>query len=232
MGWGAGKGKVTPATVQKPYLKAGTTGTTWTKPQTIPARQSGAVPGYRPARPAGPAGPVATGWASQGSWSGKGQSSPKGNSKGPSKGFAGKGSVFGGYSAKGGVFNAKGKIKGKGKGKPKGAPPANSEYWQIKMASENREVLGGTYTGTIASYNIKFGWGFISPDNTEELPEQAQMKILEANSHAEAEGKSGMNLLYFRKPDITQGVEVEKEKLCTFSVYVDDKGAGACEVTC
>lgn len=227
MGWGAGKGKVTPATVQKPYLKAGST---WTKPQsaqTIPARQLTAPSVYRPARPAGPAG-----WASQGSWSSKGQSSPKGTSKGPSKGVSSKGSVFGGYSAKGGVFNAKGKIKGKGKGKPKGAPPANSEYWQIKMASENREVLGGTYTGTIASYNIKFGWGFISPDNTEELPEQAQMKILEANSHAEAEGKSGMNLLYFRKPDITQGVEVEKEKLCTFSVYVDDKGAGACEVTC
>jgi len=40
--------------------QAGTTGTTWTKPQTIPARQSGA-PGGSPARPAGPAGPVATG---------------------------------------------------------------------------------------------------------------------------------------------------------------------------
>eukprot|EP00435_Cladocopium_sp_Y103_P011487 s655_g3.t1 len=79
MGWGAGKGKVTPAAVQKPYLKAGTT---WTKPQSIPARgtvgTAGVRPGYRPARPAGPTGAAPAGWASQGSWSGKGQSSPSG----------------------------------------------------------------------------------------------------------------------------------------------------------
>ena len=224
MGWGTGKGKVAPA-VQKPYLKAAST---WSKPQTqsIPART---IPSYKAARPAGPAKGA---WSTQ-TWSGK-AASPKGSSKGPGKAFTGgKGSVFGGCSAKGGVFNAKGKIKGKGKGKQlKGAPPANSEYWQIKMASENREVLGGTYTGSVSMYNMKFGWGFISPDNTEELPEQAQVKIMEANSQAEAGGKSGQNLLYFRKPDITEGSEVEKDKLCTFSVYVDDKGAGACEVTC
>eukprot|EP00931_Biecheleriopsis_adriatica_P019023 TRINITY_DN130_c0_g1_i1.p1 TRINITY_DN130_c0_g1~~TRINITY_DN130_c0_g1_i1.p1 ORF type:complete len:285 (+),score=80.51 TRINITY_DN130_c0_g1_i1:107-856(+) len=153
-------------------------------------------------------------------------SSGKGKDKGKSTtvyASPAKGSVFG--------FGMKGKDKGKGKGK-KGAPPANSEYWQVKMSTENREVLGGAFTGTVASYNIKFGWGLVLPDNVEELPPQAQEKIAEANAAVEAAGKTGMNLLYFRKPDVAEGVQVEKDKACTFSVYIDDKGAGACEVVC
>ncbi|CAE7862903.1 unnamed protein product [Symbiodinium microadriaticum] len=93
-------------------------------------------------------------------------------------------------------------------------------------------VLGGTFSGTITAYNKKFGWGFILPDNVEELPEEAQIKIAEASQQAVSNGKDGQSLLYFRKPDITEGCEADREKACTFSLYVDDKGAGALEVTC
>eukprot|EP00913_Durusdinium_trenchii_P010484 g9830.t1 len=147
MGCG-GKGKVRPVAVQKPQLKV--------IPQTVPPRGipargtvATARPGYRPARPVAAHGTLKT-WSQQGAWSsGKAQATAKGASKGPGKAFgAGKGGSVFGVSAKGGVFNAKGKIKGKGKGKTlKGAPPANSEYWQIKMASENREVLADVNRG-------------------------------------------------------------------------------------
>ena len=34
----------------------------------------------------------------------------------------------------------------------------------------------------------------------------------------------GLNMVYFRRPDIVEGSEVEKDKPCTFAIYVDDKG--------
>jgi hypothetical protein len=133
-------------------------------------------------------------------------------------------------SSKGGFKGSfKGGVKGKGK---KGAPGANSPFWKEKEAGENRQVLEGTYTGTIQSYNIKFGWGFLLPDSVEVLPAEAQEKIAQANVTAAEKGKEGQNLLYFRKPDIVAGVKVAKDQPCTFSVYIDDKGAGACEVSC
>jgi len=172
----------------------------------------------------------------------------KGQTKGPPKGVGkaasaeaswakggkdrgDKGSVWvPGKGAKG--DKGKGKFKGKGKKGAPPAPPADDEFWQVKMAQENRQVLGGTFSGTITAYNKKFGWGFILPDNVEELPEEAQIKIAEASEQAVSNGKSAQSLLYFRKPDITEGCEADREKACTFSLYVDDKGAGALEVTC
>eukprot|EP00930_Biecheleria_cincta_P075765 TRINITY_DN62956_c0_g1_i1.p1 TRINITY_DN62956_c0_g1~~TRINITY_DN62956_c0_g1_i1.p1 ORF type:complete len:232 (+),score=53.77 TRINITY_DN62956_c0_g1_i1:49-744(+) len=146
--------------------------------------------------------------------------------------------VFASGPAKGGsVF--KGSDKGKGKGKfgkgkeKKGAPPADSEYWQVKMSHENREMLDGPFAGIIVSYNKKFGWGLIKPDNVEDLPVQAQEKIAEANQAAEAQGKEALSLLYFRRPDLADPQnEPQKDAAATFSIYVDVKGAGACEVTC
>ncbi|CAE8634031.1 unnamed protein product, partial [Polarella glacialis] len=161
------------------------------------------------------------------------QADTKGSFKGDFKGgFKGgfKGDFKGGFKGdfKGGF---KGDFKGKGKGK-QGVPPANSEFWTVKQSSENREVMGGSFTGSFASYNMKFGWGFIVPDNVEELPAEAQEKIAEANAAATAAGKTGENMLYFRKPDIVEGCKAEKDLPCTFSIYIDDKGAGACDVSC
>merc|ERR1711897_76107 len=89
----------------------------------------------------------------------------------------------------GGSFGAFG-AKGKGKGKIKGAPPANDPYWLKKQEFENREILEGTFTGTIASYNTTRGWGFIIPDDYEGLPEAAKAKLAEAVAAQQAAGKT------------------------------------------
>eukprot|EP00439_Symbiodinium_sp_Y106_P036570 s1909_g4.t1 len=116
---------------------------------------------------------------------------------------------------------------------PRGAggrhPHAGKDPGTRQVVSQ--PVLGGTFSGTITAYNKKFGWGFILPDNVEELPEEAQIKIAEASEQAVSNGKSAQSLLYFRKPDITEGCEADREKACTFSLYVDDKGAGALELS-
>jgi len=126
---------------------------------------------------------------------------------------------------------------GKGKGR-KGtrAPPLDSEFWTVKLDGENREELGSeTYTGVIHSYNWKFGWGFIMPDNPEDLPQQVKEKLQESMEAAAADGKewTDENLLYFRKPDVnhTEGFKLGKEVPVTFCAYVDDKGAGAYNVS-
>jgi len=123
-----------------------------------------------------------------------------------------------------------------GKGKRSRAPPLDSEFWTVKLADENREELGNeTYTGVIQNYNWKLGWGFIIPDDPSSLPQQVTDKLQETKEAAAAEGKewNEAQLLYFRKPDVnhTEGFKLGREVPVTFQVYVDEKGAGAYEVS-
>mmetsp|Transcript_1372 Transcript_1372/g.2508 ORF Transcript_1372/g.2508 Transcript_1372/m.2508 type:complete len:221 (+) Transcript_1372:38-700(+) len=126
-----------------------------------------------------------------------------------------------------------------GGGRPKRfnkAAPLHSKFWIRKVENENREVLGeDAYSGIIQRYNLKQGWGFVLPDNPDELPQQVLQKLKEANKEAENIGKqvSDEHLLYFRKPDVNHadGFKLKTEVPVTFNVYVDDKGAGACDVT-
>mmetsp|Transcript_64478 Transcript_64478/g.185315 ORF Transcript_64478/g.185315 Transcript_64478/m.185315 type:complete len:196 (-) Transcript_64478:7-594(-) len=144
----------------------------------------------------------------------------------------GKGKTAAGKSASKGGFTSKGKVKGKGKGKGKKKGPASfdSEYWVSKLEEENRTELTGTYTGTIAKYVFKQGWGFIAPDDPESLPPKAKKALKQQHAAAEAEGKtvSDPSWLYFRKPDVDRELfPLANETAVTFEVYVDVKGAGA-----
>jgi cold shock CspA family protein len=185
----------------------------------------------------------------------KGKSSSKGSSKGSrvitsfagsSRKGKGKGSSGGSWvfipdnSSKGGKSRGKGKSKGKSKGKGKGkkfAASVGSAFWEKKEDSENRQILGEkAYNGTIQRYQKKFGYGFILPDNPAALPGKVKSKLAAAVKAAEAAGKdvSDKNALYFRKPDVNhdEGFRLSEEGTpCTFKVYVDDKGAGACDVS-
>lgn len=131
----------------------------------------------------------------------------------------------------------KGKSKGKSKGKGKlRAAPLKSQFWEKKVEHEGRKELGDTaYPGTIQRYNWKQGWGFILPDSVAALPGQVKKKMKEAEAAAEAEGKEvkEKGLLYFRKPDVNhaEGFKLTDAVAVTFRVYVDDKGAGACDVS-
>uniref|UniRef100_A0A7S1RK68 Uncharacterized protein n=1 Tax=Alexandrium catenella TaxID=2925 RepID=A0A7S1RK68_ALECA len=144
-------------------------------------------------------------------------------------GSKGQDSWYSGSKGKG-----KGKDKGKGKGKFRAAP-LNSKFWERKVEEENREELGGVYSGTVQRYLWKGGWGFIAPDSPDEMPRQVKDKQAEAQQAAEKNGKewTDADLIYFRKPDVNhaEGFKLTEGVAVTFSVYVDDKGAGAYEVT-
>merc|ERR1712232_349191 len=117
-------------------------------------------------------------------------------SKAPAKAAYGKGMV------------GKGPYGGKDKGK--GALPKDDKYWTDKLGEENRiESDGLAFTGTIAAWNAKFGWGFIAPDDPETLPEDVQAQLKEKAAEQTAKGKTVENefWLYFRKPDTVDDFE-------------------------
>merc|ERR1712187_14928 len=122
--------------------------------------------------------------------------------------------------------------KGKGKGKNKTAPDASDPFWSTKMETEDRQLLDGIYEGTIASYSIKQGWGFVQANDFDGLPDEVKAKLAEAVEAAKASGKNvaDESLIYFRKPDLAEGYKAEKEAAVTFSLYIDNKGAGACDI--
>mmetsp|Transcript_61480 Transcript_61480/g.198926 ORF Transcript_61480/g.198926 Transcript_61480/m.198926 type:complete len:237 (-) Transcript_61480:155-865(-) len=160
--------------------------------------------------------------ATKGAPIGKSSFSSKGATTSFSSGFA--------KGGKKGKDKDKGKGKGKGKDKGKSAPPANDPFWEQKVSEENRiEGDGSMYTGTISSYNIKGGWGFLLPDDPISLTEDVQAALTEAAVQAEAKGKNigDPNMLYFRKPDLAEGYKAQKGAAVTFQTYTDDKGAGA-----
>mmetsp|Transcript_100678 Transcript_100678/g.256215 ORF Transcript_100678/g.256215 Transcript_100678/m.256215 type:complete len:209 (+) Transcript_100678:59-685(+) len=128
----------------------------------------------------------------------------------------------------------KGKGKGKDKGKKKGPASFDSDFWTRKLEEENRTELEGSYTGTISKYIFKQGWGFIAPHDYESLPATAREALSKAHEDAEAAGKnvSDANWIYFRKPDVDQELYPLKDGMAVnFTVYMDEKGCGACGIT-
>eukprot|EP00929_Paragymnodinium_shiwhaense_P078368 TRINITY_DN4060_c0_g1_i5.p1 TRINITY_DN4060_c0_g1~~TRINITY_DN4060_c0_g1_i5.p1 ORF type:complete len:206 (-),score=82.33 TRINITY_DN4060_c0_g1_i5:109-726(-) len=141
-----------------------------------------------------------------------------------------------GKSPKSVVSNKVGKGKGKGKGKRKGPAGLQSKFWEKKIEEENREELGAkTYSGTVSKYFFRQGWGLIAADNFNGLPKKVKEACEEAAQKAEEAGKENVDktLIYFRKPDINhqEGFKVAPEVAVTFSLYVDEKGAGARDVS-
>lgn len=102
-------------------------------------------------------------------------------------------------------------------------------------ALENRKKVSlQAYTGKVTWWSRKEGWGHILPDHHEILPAHVTAKIAEAAAKAKA--KSGQarqvqDVLYFKKPDLVKGTYPKEGLEVTFQVYVDDKGAGACDVS-
>eukprot|EP00929_Paragymnodinium_shiwhaense_P096854 TRINITY_DN5858_c0_g1_i1.p1 TRINITY_DN5858_c0_g1~~TRINITY_DN5858_c0_g1_i1.p1 ORF type:complete len:199 (+),score=69.77 TRINITY_DN5858_c0_g1_i1:104-700(+) len=171
---------------------------------------------------------------------GKGKSTGKGSKGGSGAGgswvFVSAGSKKG--ASKGG---SKGGSKGKGNGKGKLRPAGlKSSFWENKLAEENRAELGNkTYSGTIVKYFWRQGWGFIAPDNFNGLPKKVKDAINAATEEsiekAAAAGKEAddSKLIYFRKPDVNhqEGFKLGPDTAVTFSLYMDEKGAGAKDVS-
>mmetsp|Transcript_15828 Transcript_15828/g.28128 ORF Transcript_15828/g.28128 Transcript_15828/m.28128 type:complete len:343 (-) Transcript_15828:125-1153(-) len=99
---------------------------------------------------------------------------------------------------------------------------------------ENRQEVGGAekFAGSISWYSWRQGWGHIAPDPLAALPPLVSAKLDEMALAAKTAkpDKPAERLLYFRKTDCEWGAKPEAGKKVTFSVYVDDKGAGAKDV--
>jgi len=106
-------------------------------------------------------------------------------------------------------------------------------------ALENRQKVGGqAFTGEVKLWNWRQGYGFIKADASVPLPPNVTAKLAEQNAaaaqKATAKGKTPTadeELLYFRKADVNQGTEIDEAKKVKFELYIDDKGAGACNVS-
>jgi len=100
---------------------------------------------------------------------------------------------------------------------------------------EHRIVLGSrTFTGTVEIFNWQKGWGFIKGTPGVAFPPNVIAKIQQMQEDATKRGKTMSNtdaMLYFRREDISPGVQLDKGQQVTFRVYTDDKGAGACEIS-
>mmetsp|Transcript_73506 Transcript_73506/g.204240 ORF Transcript_73506/g.204240 Transcript_73506/m.204240 type:complete len:335 (+) Transcript_73506:1-1005(+) len=98
---------------------------------------------------------------------------------------------------------------------------------------EHRTTLEGQlYNGTVSFYNLRQGWGFITPSASQPLPPTVAAKLEQAVAEAKAKGKTikQENALYFIKSDVLQGCKIAQDFEVTFELYTDDKGAGACKV--
>lgn len=100
-------------------------------------------------------------------------------------------------------------------------------------ALENRISMGVQgYKGEITMWNWRAGWGFIRADAAPPLPPRVLAKLQAQVAAARQRGKNinEDKLLYFRKNDCNPTFQGRKGSQVTFQIYIDDKGAGACEV--
>lgn len=100
-------------------------------------------------------------------------------------------------------------------------------------ALENRISMGPqAYYGEVAIWNWRFGWGFIRMDASTVLPVRVIAKLTQQAAAARQRGRHINNdkMLYFRRPDCAPHVMMRQGMRVQFQLYVDDKGAGACDV--
>mmetsp|Transcript_77188 Transcript_77188/g.239714 ORF Transcript_77188/g.239714 Transcript_77188/m.239714 type:complete len:350 (+) Transcript_77188:94-1143(+) len=102
-------------------------------------------------------------------------------------------------------------------------------------ALENRISMGlQTYMGKVGIWNWRQGWGFIKCNEGIPLPPRVLAKLAQQAQAARQRGKNVNDdkMLYFRRADCIQGANLRQGADVTFQVYIDDKGAGACDVRC
>jgi len=101
-------------------------------------------------------------------------------------------------------------------------------------ALENRITMGPqNYSGTVAIWNWRQGWGFIRADPSSVLPPRIVTKLMQQQQAAQARGKRVSlddKMFYFRRADLTDGLQPRRDMQVSFQLYIDDKGVGASDV--
>eukprot|EP00931_Biecheleriopsis_adriatica_P036579 TRINITY_DN21062_c0_g1_i1.p1 TRINITY_DN21062_c0_g1~~TRINITY_DN21062_c0_g1_i1.p1 ORF type:complete len:200 (+),score=37.16 TRINITY_DN21062_c0_g1_i1:106-705(+) len=99
-------------------------------------------------------------------------------------------------------------------------------------ALENRQMIPGqTYLGEVVRWNDVQGWGFIRLEPCIQLPPFLQAKLAQ-QAQAASERSQGVQeeLVYLRRTDVQEGVQIDRGSQIMFRIYADDKGVGACRV--
>mmetsp|Transcript_77937 Transcript_77937/g.210768 ORF Transcript_77937/g.210768 Transcript_77937/m.210768 type:complete len:365 (-) Transcript_77937:151-1245(-) len=100
-------------------------------------------------------------------------------------------------------------------------------------ALENRISMGPqSYGGEVAIWNWRAGWGFVRIDSSIVLPPRVVAKLAQQSAAAKQRGKNITNdkMLYFRRADCAPSAMVQQGMRVQFQLYIDDKGAGACDL--
>lgn len=100
-------------------------------------------------------------------------------------------------------------------------------------ALENRISMGPQmFRGEVGIWNWRQGWGFLRADASVMLPPRVLTKLEHQQQAARQRGKTITDdkMLYFRRADCAPGIVLQQGSVVSFQVYIDDKGAGACEV--
>lgn len=100
-------------------------------------------------------------------------------------------------------------------------------------ALENRISMGPqTFRGEVGIWNWRQGWGFLRADPSMALPPRVLAKLEHQQQAARQRGKTITDdkMLYFRREDCAPGFTIQQGSVVMFQIYIDDKGAGACEV--
>lgn len=103
---------------------------------------------------------------------------------------------------------------------------------------EERKVAGGgPYNGVVNFYNWRSGYGYIKPDNLGKLPGNVKTAVdkslkdaKERSPRRNSKTDAPQALIWFRRQDITSGNGANKDDKVNFKTYVDNRGAGACDV--
>lgn len=98
---------------------------------------------------------------------------------------------------------------------------------------EHRVLQQGSFQGAISRWNWQGKWGLIKPAPDVQLPPAVLAKMTEMLQNSQAKGKPAQEAaLYFRSSDLAKGCTswIKVGQACTFQAYMDDKGAGACEI--
>merc|ERR1712151_178320 len=106
-----------------------------------------------------------------------------------------------------------------------------------KHAELGREEQGDAfYFGELLQRRKSYGW--IKPTNFGKLPSEVQAKVKEmmkakrasVKEHGSENEVFKQNVLFLHMSDVQEGMKVEPGDKVKFKVYVDNEGAGACDV--
>lgn len=100
-------------------------------------------------------------------------------------------------------------------------------------ALENRISMGPqSFTGEVVIWNWRGGWGFVRVDPNIVLPPRVTAKLAQQQQMAKSRGKTIHNdkAMYFRKEDCAPRLMMQRGMQVQFQLYIDDKGAGACDI--